>query len=102
MKLNSRLLSMLSVRAGADPFKKVKKMIKDLIVKLMEEATNEAETKGFCDTEMTTNEHTRKEKTASVEQLTADIDELTASITMLSEEIGKISEELAALEAAIG
>merc|ERR1719240_406122 len=67
---------MIALRVAADPFKKVKKMIKDLIVKLMEEATAEAETKGFCDTEMSTNEHTRKEKTSQVETLTADIDVL--------------------------
>merc|ERR1712187_870914 len=37
-RLNSRVLSALAVRAGDDPFVKVKKMIKDLIVRLMEEA----------------------------------------------------------------
>ena len=36
--LNSRVLSALAVRVDADPFEKVKKMIKDLIVRLMEEA----------------------------------------------------------------
>ena len=38
-------------------------MIKDLIVRLMEEANEEAEHKGWCDTELSTNEQTRKEKT---------------------------------------
>merc|ERR1719450_939448 len=85
----------------ADPFKKVKKMIKDLIVKLMEEATEEAETKGFCDTELSTNELTRKEKTAQVETLTADIDELTASIAVLTEEIGTLSTEVSELNTAV-
>merc|ERR1719409_1688892 len=62
-RLNSRVLSALAVRVTADPFKKVKKMIKDLIVKLLEEANEEAEHKGWCDTELSTNEQTRKEKT---------------------------------------
>merc|ERR1719248_462627 len=61
--LNSRVLSALAVRVEDDPFKKVKKMIKDLIVRLMEEANEEAEHKGWCDTELATNEQTRKEKT---------------------------------------
>merc|ERR1719428_680513 len=41
-QLDSRLLSALAIRVQADPFKKVKKMIKDLIVKLLEEANEEA------------------------------------------------------------
>merc|ERR1719359_621476 len=100
MKLNSRVLKLLATKVRADPFKKVKKMIKDLIVKLMEEATEEAETKGFCDTEMSTNEHTRKEKTAKTESLTADIDELSASVSMLTEEIAQLNKELSELDAA--
>merc|ERR1719235_2830018 len=92
---------MIATRVMADPFKKVKKMIKDLIVKLMEEANEEAETKGFCDTELSTNEHTRKEKTSQVEMLTADIDELTASVTVLTEEIGELSTQLSELAAAV-
>merc|ERR1719421_2044852 len=85
----------------ADPFKKVKKMIKDLVVKLMEEATEEAETKGFCDKELSTNEHTRKEKTAQVETLTADIDELTSSVAVLTEELAALNTDIAALDAAM-
>merc|ERR1739848_299728 len=37
-KYSSRYLSLVAARAKEDPFGKVKKMIKDLIVKLMEEA----------------------------------------------------------------
>jgi len=48
------LLSLVSQRVAADPFTKVKKMIKDLISKLMEESTSETEHKGWCDTELTT------------------------------------------------
>merc|ERR1719235_2943193 len=55
-KLNSRILSALATRADEDPFEKVKKMIKDLITKLLEEANEEAEHKGWCDTELSTNE----------------------------------------------
>merc|ERR1711934_479642 len=82
-KLNSRVLAAVAAHAADDPFKKVKKMIKDLIVRLMEEANEEAEHKGWCDTELSTNEQTRKEKTESVQMLTAEIDELNASIAEL-------------------
>merc|ERR1719217_1150843 len=87
-RINSRVLSALAMRVADDPFKKVKKMIKDLIVKLMEEANEEAEHKGWCDTELSTNEQTRKEKTEAVETLHAEIDELEASIAKLTEDIG--------------
>ena len=45
-KLNSRVLIALADHASDDPFRKVKKMIKDLIVRLMEEANEEADHKG--------------------------------------------------------
>jgi len=100
-QLNSRVLSALAVRVADDPFKKVKKMIKDLIVRLMEEANEEAEHKGWCDTELSTNEQTRKEKTESVEVLHAEIDQLEASIAKLTEEIAELTKAVAALDAAM-
>merc|ERR1719230_444927 len=89
------------MRVADDPFKKVKKMIKDLIVKLMEEANEEAEHKGWGDTELSTNEQTRKEKTEAVETLHAEIDELEASIAKLTEEITDLTKAVAELDAAV-
>merc|ERR1712204_105554 len=56
---------------------------------------------GWCDTELSTNEQTRKEKTEAVETLHAEIDELQASIAKLTEEIGELSKAIADLVAAI-
>jgi hypothetical protein len=107
-KLNSRILAQVAMQSqqkamsGAeDPFAKVKKMIKDLIVRLMEEANEEAEHKGWCDTELATNEATRKEKTAKVETLHAEIDELQASIAKLTEQVKQLTQEVAELQAAM-
>merc|ERR1712232_1201827 len=100
-RLNSRVLSSIAARASADPFVKVKKMIKDLIVRLMEEANEEAEHKGWCDTELSTNEQTRKEKTEAVETLHAEIDELEASIAKLTQDITELTEAVAELDAAM-
>mmetsp|Transcript_1514 Transcript_1514/g.3825 ORF Transcript_1514/g.3825 Transcript_1514/m.3825 type:complete len:266 (+) Transcript_1514:1-798(+) len=67
----------------------------------MEEANEEAEHKGWCDSELATNEVTRKEKTAAVETLHAEIDELEASVAKLSEEIGELAQAVAQLDAAM-
>merc|ERR1740127_21076 len=77
------------------------KMIKDLIVKLMNEANEEASHKGWCDTERATNEKTRRMKTEAVELLHANIDELEASIAKLTEELAELSTAVADLEAAM-
>jgi len=100
-QLNSRVLSAAADHAAADPFRKVKKMIKDLITRLMEEANEEAEHKGWCDTELSTNEQTRKEKTEAVETLHAEIDQLEASIAKLTEDISDLTKAVAELDAAM-
>jgi cell division septum initiation protein DivIVA len=99
--LQSRVLSAMADRVTADPFRKVKKMIKDLITKLMEEANEEAEHKGWCDTELGTNEKTRKEKTEAVETLHAEIDQLEASIAKLTENIAELTKAVSELDAAM-
>merc|ERR1740123_1805540 len=100
-QLDSRVLTAVAGRVAADPFRKVKKMIKDLITRLMEEANEEAEHKGWCDTELSTNEQTRKEKTETVETLHAEIDQLESSIAKLTEDISDLTKAVAALDQAM-
>merc|ERR1719331_1642042 len=95
-RLGSRVLSLVAQRIESDPFVKVKKMIKDLITKLMEEAAAESEHKGWCDEELSTNE-----KTAGVEALHAQIDELEASIAKLTEDMASLTQAIADLDAAM-
>merc|ERR1719375_1853009 len=96
--LGSRYLALAAARMTADPFKKVKKMIKDLIVKLMEEANAEAEHKGFCDTELATNKQTRDNLGAEVDELTAAIEEKTAEISQLTTAIKELSDAIAEIK----
>ena len=50
---------------------------------------------------MSTNEQTRKEKTAAVETLHAEIDELSASIAKLTQEITDLTAEIAEIDKAV-
>jgi len=97
----SRLLSQVSERVAADPFGKVKKLIKDLIVQLMEEATAETEHKGWCDTELTTNKQTRDRKTEEVASLTAQAEDLTAQIAQLTQDLADLAAGVKELEASM-
>merc|ERR1719223_643714 len=99
--IGSHILALIATKAGEDPFIKVKQMIKDLIVKLMEEAAEEAEHKAWCDTELSSNEQTRKEKTAAVKSLHAQKDELEAFIAKLTEDIAELTQAIADLDAAM-
>jgi len=100
-KLNSNILSALAVRVNADPLAKVKKMIQDMVYKLMEEANEEAEHKGFCDTEMGTNKNTRDQKSSKVEELTASIEEMTSQAKVLTSEAAALTEDVTAIDMAV-
>merc|ERR1719353_703415 len=100
-KSGSRLLSEMALNAQANPFGKVKKMIKDLMTKLMEEATSETEHKGWCDTELTTNKQTRDKKTADINELNSNIEDLTATIAQLSQDIADLTAAVQELDAAV-
>merc|ERR1719277_2612426 len=59
------------------------------------------EASSWCDTELATNEQTRKEKTEAVEVLHAEIDQLEASIAKLSEEVVELTQAVSDLNAAM-
>merc|ERR1719310_159088 len=99
--LKSKLLSLLAQKVADDPFKKVKKMIKDLVYKLMEEARQEAEHKGWCDTELTTNKQTRDKKSADVASLKAEVEDLTAEIAKLTQDISDLQAAVKELDEAM-
>merc|ERR1719201_2750869 len=98
---NSRILSLIATKVSEDPFKKVSKMIKDMIIKLTEEATEEAEHKGFCDTELTTNKQTRDFKTEQSEALNAEIEKLTADIAQYTSQIADLGAAIAETDKAV-
>jgi len=97
-RLGSHVLSALVLRVRDDPFSKVKQMIKDLIMRLEEEASEEAQHKGWCDKELAENEHNRNTRTSEVESLKSQIDELESSIAQLTLDIARTGEEVTVLE----
>jgi uncharacterized protein YoxC len=100
-QLQSRILAMVAQKVNDDPFAKVKKMIDGMITKLLAEANEEADHKGWCDTEMATNKNTRDKKTEELNTLYAQIDQLTADITTLAQEIADLSASIAELDKAM-
>lgn len=99
--IHSPTLAMIAQKAQDDPFTKVKKMIQDLIVKLMEEAAGEADHKAWCDAELATNKQTRTIKAEAVEELTAEVEKQTAISAKLASDIAELSSEISDLDAAM-
>jgi len=100
-RIGSRMLSALAFRARADPFQKVKKMIEDLINKLISQAGEEATHKGWCDEQLATNENTRTSKTEQVATLKSEIETLETTISKLTKSITAKETEKGELEAAV-
>jgi len=97
----SRMLTMIASKVSVDPFTKVKKLIKDMIVRLMEEASEETEHKGWCDTELGTNKIQRESKTEDVNTLAANSDQLNADIQKLTQEIADITTSMHELDVSV-
>jgi len=100
-RIHSPVLLALSSRVSTGQFKKIIKMIKDMVMKLTQEATEEAEHKGFCDTELGTNKMTRDAKSTEVGELTATIEGLSAKSVKLANEIKQLADDIAQSDAAV-
>merc|ERR1719375_84835 len=100
-RLHSRKLGLLAEKVAADPFAKVKKLIDDMITRLLEEANADAEKEGFCDKELDTNKITRDKLTSEIDELDAAIEEGKSMILKLTEDIAQLTKEIAELDAAV-
>lgn len=99
-ELKSTLLLSLARRMTADPFVKIKKLIQELIERLLQEAANEGNQKAWCDKATKDAEQKRDYAAREVEGLNAEMAELEALRDQLDEEFTVLAKEIAELEAA--
>jgi septal ring factor EnvC (AmiA/AmiB activator) len=89
------------VAISKGPFTKVKKLIKDLIHKLLNEENQETKQKGWCDKEVRTNTQTRTKLQSSVDSLTAKADDSNAFIIEMSQRLQELTKEVSELQTAM-
>merc|ERR1719263_874651 len=71
---------------GADPFKKVKNLIQNMIAKLEKQQAKEAALKKFCDTQMAQTKANKKDREGDIETLSTRIEESVAEIAKLKQQ----------------
>jgi len=99
-ELKSTLLTSLASRIAADPFAKIKKLIQELIERLLTEAANEANQKGWCDKATADATQKRTYSADEVEGLNAKMAKLEALSAKLNEELTTLTKEIKELNAA--
>lgn len=99
-RLKSRSLSLLAERLEADPFTKIKGLIKGMVERLLKEANEDAEHEGFCDTEMGKSKATRTQLTEDIDSLTASVEDSKAEIMSLAESNSQLANSINDINAA--
>lgn len=102
-QLRSPFLSVaaLKVRAAEDHFVKVRQIIKDLLERLNDQASDEEDHKTFCDRETSNAVEKRDQQQMTVEDLKAQIDQKESSKVQLKSEIAELSKQIAANKKAL-
>jgi septal ring factor EnvC (AmiA/AmiB activator) len=91
---HSKGLTLLAEQISADPFAKVKKLIDDMITRLLEEAREDAKHEGFCDKEMGKSKITRNKLTEDIDGLDAAIEEGKSTIQKLADDTATLTQEV--------
>jgi len=100
MALHSTMLTALASQIAADPFAKIKKLIQELIERMLQESANEANQKGWCDKALGDAEQKRDYTTEKLAALNAEMAKLEARRDELTEELDVLSKEIKELEKA--
>jgi len=100
-QIGSKLLLQTAQLVAGDPFKTVKKMLKDLEFKLREQAAEEAEHHGFCQAELAKNNVVRQERTAEITDLRTQVEDLNNEIADLAQSIADLKTGISDLDKAM-
>jgi len=100
-QLDSPVLAALATKASADPFVKIKKLIQELIERLLQEAADEANHKGWCDKEFGKAKQSRKNKAEAVKALNENLAKSEALRDKLTEEVAVLTKEIDELDSAL-
>merc|ERR1719281_347276 len=92
--LNLPALEMLAAKVTADPFVKIRKLIQELIERLLQEAADEANHKGWCDKEIGKASQKRDTKAGEVKRLNQEMSANEAKRDKLDEEINQLTKEI--------
>lgn len=87
----SKYLALVATHLESDPFAKVRKMIQEMLDKLLTEASNEADKKSYCDAELGKSKLTREKQQSEVEQLTAAIEQKSADSAQAAAKLQDLS-----------
>merc|ERR1719356_229359 len=96
VSLKSTLLTSLAskISGSADPFVKIKKLIQELIERLLQEAANESNQKSWCDKATADAVQKRTYAAEKIAKLNGEMAELEALRDKLGEEIALLTEEI--------
>jgi len=96
--LKSTLLAELVAQVAGDPFVKLRKLIQELIERLLQEAADEANHKGWCDKETSAAKQQRNYKADEIEELNGALAADEATRDQLEEQIATLTADLKELE----
>jgi len=101
-RLHSNKLAAIAAQIKTTgPFDKITKLIQELIERLLQEAADEANHKGWCDKEMTEAKEQRTRKAEMIKELNDALANNEARRDILATEVEKLTAEIAVLESAL-
>merc|ERR1719464_608299 len=96
--LHSAVLASLAGQLSKDPFAKVKTLIQELIERLLQEAANEADHKGWCDKAISDATQKRDYAAREIRELNGEMADLESIRDKLDEETKELDAEMKELD----